>query len=161
MIILGIDPGLSCTGWALVDGPAILDGGYVYSKTPATAETIVAYCDRVAAGLSLIMGQYDSPIQCVVEWPFERTGQGRKNWNTGDRSGLSLAKNAMVAADLRARLNAVAVLSSEWQPNTRGGADPQTQMILRTLKMNVTNEHQRDAIGLALWYERHSRIARR
>lgn len=160
MIALGIDTGAN-TAWALVDVPR-------YAPMPAVkAVGMLGRGDR-AAELRALINAAILPIECVgiehvvTVFPRERFGAAMASNLVAAAVVVGELKNECSHAALQAKL----VTAGEWRKAIIGNARATDKDISQWLGLAVycnhrTNEHTRDAIGVAIYAARHAGLSGR
>jgi crossover junction endodeoxyribonuclease RuvC len=153
MIIIGVDPGLQKTGWAVIKlanrGFQYLDSGVIKTKTDCDmASRLLTIHD----GLSAVLASY-SPITAGIENTYVNTNYG---------SSLKLAHARAAIILTLARL---AVSVSEYSAKTvkktftgTGNADKEQMLKMVSLLMpnaNVKSADAADALAIALCHGHH------
>lgn len=157
MKILALDPSLTCTGYAVLDGSRVIDGGRIRPTSPAS--TPAAERAREIAREALDVVRSHAPVDvAVVETPAPQAPDDRNRRGQADY-GLcvgviigrldAIAGLEVVTARADAwtggvskakRAAAIAAVHPEYNPDRDGGMDVA------------------DAIGLADWWLDHARI---
>ncbi|WP_033075586.1 crossover junction endodeoxyribonuclease RuvC [Sphingopyxis sp. MWB1] len=153
MIILGLDPSLTCTGWGLIraEGSRIshIANGQVKTDAKAPLPDRLAHIDRA---LAAVIADHD-PVQAAVEEIFV-------NDNPQSTLKLAHARGVALLACARAGLSV-----AEYAPRlvkkaivgTGGAAKEQVQAMLRVLLpgTKVAGADAADALAVAICHANH------
>ena len=148
MLILGIDPSLSCTGWGIVRSEGarlshVANGQVATDAKAAIAERLHHLHDAIAA----VIGQY-APDRAAVEEVFV-------NKNPQSTLKLAQARGAVLAACGRASLPVAehaARLVKKAVVGTGGAEKAQVQAMLKVLLpgVEITGADAADALAVAI-----------
>jgi crossover junction endodeoxyribonuclease RuvC len=148
VIILGLDPSLSCTGWGIVrsEGARLSHVANGQVATDAKAE-MAERLHRLHAAISAVIGQY-APDRAAVEEVF-------LNKNPQSTLKLAQARGAVLAACGRASLPVVehaARLVKKAVVGTGGAEKAQVQAMLKVLLpgVAVAGADAADALAVAI-----------
>ena len=141
MRILAIDPGWSVTGWEVTVGAEIIASGHFTPKDLVECRIIL---DEAYTAYNITI--------TIIEVPMSREDIGSHYFG---KNAVAAMKCQALAWYLVGYFEAIGecryVTAREWQGNRKGGAAGEIEMILKSQGLTVKNEHERDAIGLALW----------
>lgn len=151
MKVLAVDPGLASTGWALVDGMTYLDSGTVHTKP---GESVM---DRATYTADAIMDathpkRTNDTLHVAIEYPEVAFG---------GKAFKGVMENFYVAGFISGWLGVVfesvtTVNPSVWSKGYKGRMGERMEsarnMAVKAFKVKKrTSEHERDALGIALW----------
>ncbi|MDQ6901342.1 MAG: crossover junction endodeoxyribonuclease RuvC [Candidatus Dormibacteraeota bacterium] len=153
-LLLGIDPGLANTGWAVVDGrQQVVASGTIRTKPGPPAPRLVL----LVSGLRQVLATYR-----LQEAALEELFLGR---NASSAIGVAQARGAVLAA-----LGEAGVTVHEYKPShvksviTGYGLAGKTQMgrmLGLQLAGGAGDHHAADAVAIAMCHARTRRLARR
>jgi len=158
-IILGIDPGLSNTGWAIIETESnnlkyVASGTIVTNPKHASSERLT----KIYEELSKVISQY-KPLEFAIEDSFVNNN-ALSSLKLGQARGASIIAagiNKLQVFEYAPRLVKKAVVGS-------GGADKNQVMAMVKLlipKAQMKNEHEADAIAVAICHSNISATQRR
>ncbi|MCK4939077.1 MAG: crossover junction endodeoxyribonuclease RuvC [Rhodospirillaceae bacterium] len=148
MRLIGLDPGLRCTGWGIIE----TDGNRLSFVAEGIVETNskLSLSQRLAelfSGVSEVIGQF-SPVEAAVEETFV-------NKNPASALKLGQARGVVLLAPSMAGL-----VVAEYSPNmvkksvvgSGHASKEQVQMMVKTLlpKATITNADAGDALAIAI-----------
>jgi len=134
-IILGIDPGLSCTGWAAITPDMILGAGTCIPKDGGTAWVrCLQLIDDIGQVIESLRRDGHSPTTIVVETPqtYTRGMSGKRSLATLPGYGMAVCA-ALVSANSHKGgcCDLIETSASEWSrhaPATRGDSDKRARV---------------------------------
>ena len=153
MIILAIDPGYSRTAWAMVESGKLSGCGSLAPNSLADAKALIQQLEFS-----------QSWHAAIVEVPLDRDDPQSHYFA---KNMVAAMKNQGLAYYIAGLLNAGIVSAHAWQGHGRGGAQGKIDALAQLMSAGCTvkggriyyndkrlNEHEIDAILLALWRER-------
>ncbi len=159
MRLIGLDPGLRCTGWGVIE----IDGNRLSFVAEGIVETnsklsLSQRLSEIYMGVSEVIGQFN-PVQAAVEETFV-------NKNPASALKLGQARGVVLLAPSMAGL-----VVAEYSPNmvkksvvgSGHASKEQVQMMVKTIlpKATITNADAADALAIAICHAHLSQTSAR
>lgn len=148
MKVLAIDPGLASTGWALVDGMKYLASGTVTTK-PGDGHVLkrAKIIADTIGNCALKVFDSESYAKIVIEYPQVAFG---------GNAFKGVMENFFVAGYLAGQSDADYLVNPSTWAIGKGRMGERMEsarnMAVRAFKVTkLASEHERDALGIALW----------
>lgn len=158
MRLLAIDPSSTCVGWALFDGPSLLDAGRLVPESPhaSALQRIRRFVDEVGD-----LVERHQPPKVLIEIPSGHAGRASSGGATGQLAIYGMAVGAIwidlvhgAPASVRGGCQVLTCTEAAW---TRGRPKRRRAEILRMEHPGLDWDADRgldmaDAIGMGAWY---------
>ena len=155
MIILGIDPGLQCTGWGIIDAQGnhlhYIDCGTITSKA---SDTITDRLHSLHVGLSAVVATYH-PNQCAMEETYV-------NSNVASSLKLGQARGALLLSLAIAGMKVSEYAPTLVKKTVVGVGRAEKHQVLAMVKLllpgcSVESTDAADSLAVAICHHSHHR----